>query len=217
MKNPLRFAPGRTLLALAALVFFLACLPTPDESLPPPLQGGGSDTETLKGWVRDGANAPAAHVRLKLIPSDYDPSHPDSNLIRRTLSDDTGHFEFKGLDSSRSYNLIAGDPDHRAWALAAGLRAGASRAISLSLAKVFLFSLHGDGYTLADSGIAYFPGTDILAHCGGLSPARVDSVPAGVLRFIVASRAGWQHDTTLAAAADTTKIAASRARVTLLP
>ena len=67
------------------------------------------------------------------------------------------------------------------------------------------------------TGIAFFPGTDILAHCDAIKAATVDSVPLGLLRFVVQSRAGWQHDTTLSAARDTTKVSASKNTLILLP
>ncbi|MEO6095673.1 MAG: hypothetical protein ABIW76_08325, partial [Fibrobacteria bacterium] len=142
----------------------------------------------------------------------------DTASIRRAITDDTGGFVFRKVDTTRTYNLIAGDAPSKKWALASGIRPdGKPRILSLSLAKVFLFSMHAETYTLADSGIAFFPGTDILTHCNGAIASKVDSVPAGALRFIVESRAGWQHDTTLAAAADTTKVSAGKSRLILVP
>lgn len=227
--NPHPDRPAALFRALAmflasALIFsltinFTACMTTPDSEMPPDIKpGGGSDTETLRGTVRDGLAAPAARIALKLIPEDYDPRRPDTLSIRRAISDDTGGFAFANVDTTRTYNLIAGDAPARKWAIASGIRPdGKPQALSLSLAKVFLFSMHSGSYARADSGIAFFPGTDILAHCDGVTASKVDSVPAGALRFIVESRAGWQHDTTLAAAADTTKVSAGASKLILIP
>jgi hypothetical protein len=183
-------------------------------------EGGGSDTETLTGSVSTPAGAPAARIRVKLIPADYDPSHPDDALIRRALTDDAGRFRFGKLEKGKAYNVIAGSAAANAWAYASSALPGAEmEALSLTRAKVFLFNLHSENYQQADSGIAYFPGTDILAQCDGVSVATVDSVPAGALRFVVESRAGWAHDTTLASASviDTANVVATRTDVILYP
>jgi hypothetical protein len=179
--------------------------------------GGGSDTETLTGLVAlDGK--PAVRVTVKLIPADYDPSRPDSASIRRAVTDDSGLFKFEKLDTAKAYNVIAGDPPRKSWAFASAVKAGAGRkALSLALAKVFAFSMHADNYQPADSGIAYFPGTDILTHCNGLTPSLIDSVPSGALHFIVASKAGWSHDTTLVSVGDTAKVSAAKSGLTFLP
>ncbi|MDB5049418.1 MAG: hypothetical protein JWO30_2489 [Fibrobacteres bacterium] len=200
---------GLPLLA-AACVFF-----TQDDKT---AKGGGSDTETLTGLVSSPSGRPAVGASVKLIPADYDPSHPDTSLIRYELTDDSGRFRFEKIDTGRAYNVIAGEAAEKSWAFAAGLRAGpGTDSLTLALAKVFLFSLHAENYQIADSGIAYFPGTDILTRCGGLKPSTVDSVPAGAMRFVVESRAGWAHDTTLASVADTAKVAATKSGVTVTP
>jgi hypothetical protein len=87
----------------------------------------------------------------------------------------------------------------------------------LSAPKVFLVSLHSAAYAAKDSGIAYFPGTDILAHCDAVSVARLDSVPAGAFRIVIESRAGWKHDTTLASVADTARVVADSAGIQVSP
>lgn len=200
---------GMSLLT-AACVFFTEGDKTAD--------GGGSDTETLTGLVATSAGVPAARTMVKLFPSDYDPSHPDTGMVRYAITDDNGHFRFGKLGKDRAYNLVAGTHATKSWAYAMGLKAGLdSHRLTLGAAKVFLFSMHSDTYSQADSGIAYFPGTDILTHCNGLTASAVDSVPEGALHFIVASRSGWQHDTTLAAAEDTTKVSASLSQLKLIP
>lgn len=183
-------------------------------------EGGGSDTETLTGTVSLPAGAPAARTMVKLIPIDYDPSQPDDSRIRRTLTDDAGRFNFGKLEKGGTYNVIAGNTLEKTWALAKGVLPGTkNKALVLAQAKVFLFDLHAENYQRADSGVAYFPGTDILTRCDGLRASRVDSVPAGALRFVVESRLGWAHDTTLASASviDTAKVLATKNGVVLNP
>lgn len=179
---------------------------------------GGSDTETLTGAVSSPDGSPAVSALVKLIPADYDPSLSDTSLILRTLTDAKGSFRFKGLKEGASYNLIAGNAPARTWAYAGGIQPGAGDPVlALGPAKVFFFSLHSDNYLDRDSGIAYFPGTDILTRCDGASASEVDSVPEGALRFVVESRAGWKHDTTLIAVPDTANVSAGRDGIVLDP
>jgi hypothetical protein len=221
MKSPL---PGRGRapfpfalclpLLTAACVFFAEDDSTGGKAV----QGGGSDSETLTGLVSSPDGFPAVAALVKLIPATYDPSNPDPALIRRTVTDDSGAFRFEKLDSTATYNLIAGKAGDKSWAFAGAQKPGPGRRpLALSRAKVFLFSMHAEDYQTRDSGVAYFPGTDILTRCDGVSSSKVDSVPLGALRFVVASRAGWVRDTTLAAAADTTRVSASKNRLTLFP
>lgn len=204
----------KQLLSLCALAL-AACLFTPDGKT---AQGGGSDTETLTGLVTAPGGVPAARVAVKLLPSDYDPSHPDTSRIRKGMTDANGNFRFDKLAKDRIWNVIAGDVGSKSWALARNLESGTgSQTLQLSPAKVFLFSLHSTDYQIADSGIAFFPGTDILARCGGVSASKVDSVPMGAVRFIVESRSGWKHDTTLASIPDTTRVLADKLGITYTP
>jgi hypothetical protein len=181
-------------------------------------RGGGSDTETLTASITTLDGKPAARTLVKLIPADYDPSHPDTTLIRRAYTDSDGVIRFDSLSAKARYNLIAGKAEEKAWAFAGNLKAGAgSEPLPLALAKVFLFTMHSEDYNVRDSGIAYFPGTDILTHCNGLTESVVDSVPMGALRFVVESRAGWKHDTTLTSVEDTADVVASRSGMRLSP
>jgi hypothetical protein len=190
----------------------------PSDPVQPPQEGGGSDTETLTGFVNGADGSPLAGVPVKLLPADYDPSHPDPFQIRRVLTDTAGKFRFEKVDTAQLWNVIAGDPARQAWALAQGLRPGPAAApLALSLGKVFLFSMHATQYGARDSGIAYFPGTDILTHCDGSTPSLVDSVPEGASRFVIESRAGWKYDTTVAVPKDTTRVSADRTRLFVLP
>lgn len=199
--------------AILGLALILAsCMP----------QGGGSDTETLtvslSGSVSLRSGAPAAGAVVKLVPSGYDPARPDAEPIRKILADSSGNFRFADLDSGATFNLIAGNPGEKAWAFAGKVKAGGSGTdLFLDPAKVFLISLHSKTYERADSGIAFFPGTDILARCDGISAAAIDSVPAGVLRLVVESRAGWKHDTTLVSVGDTAQVRADRNGIVYTP
>jgi hypothetical protein len=197
------------LCAAAVLFSATACMFLPgNDSLS---QGGGSDTETLTGAVSLENGSPAARTLVKLVPPDYDPSHPDTALIRKTMTDAAGNFRFEKLADGKYYNLIAGKPDERAWAFAESLKTGSGRRpLSLSMAKVFLITLEYPGYEGQDSGVAYFPGTDILARCSSLSVSRVDSIPKGVSRIVVESRAGWKRDTTFADVKDTSAVQATK-------
>jgi hypothetical protein len=200
----------RIVLAAMALA---ACMVSPDRRA-----GGGSDTETLTGRVTGAAGAPAAGVQVKLIPAGYDPSRPDAAGIRRTLTGSDGTFRFEKVDTAAAWNLIAGDAGLKAWAFAGALRAGgAPHALALSAPKVFLVSLHSDVYAAKDSGLAYFPGTDLLTRCNTVSVSRLDSVPAGASRFVIESRAGWKHDTTLVSVADTAKVVADSEGIRIGP
>ncbi len=189
-------------------------------------QGGGSDSETITGLVTLPNGKVAALSEVKLIPSDYDPSHPDEKLITKVISDSMGKFTFNTIDKNKDYNIIvkklnSENKSQYLWGLEmkvkGSLNGNKAIALQLSNSKVFLFSMHSDVYARADSGIAYFPGTDILTRCDGIVESPIDSVPSGALRFKVISRAGWQYDTTLTSALDTTKVLASRNELKLLP
>jgi hypothetical protein len=185
-------------------------------------EGGGSDTETLTpaltGTVSLRSGAPAAGALVKLVPSGFDPARPDDAPIRRTLADASGKYLFADLDTGKTYNVIAGKPGDKAWAFVGEVRAGGAETdLFLDPAKVFLISLHAEAYTRADSGVAFFPGTDILARCDGITVSAIDSVPAGVLRLVVESRAGWKHDTTLVSVNDTAKVRADRDGIIYTP
>jgi hypothetical protein len=196
-----------------------ACVLFPDDApKDPPKHNGGSDTETLTGAISTSAGTPAARILVKLLPANYNPSLPDTALIRKTYTDDRGHFKFEKLDSNAYFNVIAGVPTDHFWAYAESLRVSSQKhALALSLAKVVLVSLEYSGYQTRDSGVAYFPGTDILTRCNGFTASRVDSVPTGVRHIVVSSRAGWTHDTTLVSLLDTTKIKADFKGITVLP
>lgn len=197
-------------LALAAL----HCGLSPDE---PVSRGGGSDTETLTGLVSLQTGAPAARVSVKLIPSGYDPSKPDAAALRFAMTDDSGRFVFDKLDSLKYYNVIAGKRDERAWAMAESLRTGPGRKhLALSKARIFMVSLEYYDYQSVDSGIAYFPGTDILVHCNSVDAYKLDSVPTQVDHVVMESRAGWRHDSTFVLVQDSVDLKADKDGITCL-
>jgi hypothetical protein len=122
------------------------------------------------------------------------------------------------VDTAVSWNLIAGESGLKAWAFAGEVRSGdPPGTLILSAPKVFLVSLHTSDYAATDSGVAYFPGTDIFTHCDAISVSRLDSVPAGATRIVVESRAGWKHDTTLVSVTDTAKVVADSAGIRIAP
>lgn len=204
-------------LAWAAVVL-MACLSSPTPPAEGPFrQGGGSDTETLTGRVTGADGIPANGVPVKLLPAAYDPSHPDTSNIRRSVTDANGQYRFDSVDTHRLWNVIAGDKNRNAWALARDRKPGLSVPLTLKTAQVFLVTLHVANYASSDSGIAFFPGTDILTRCDSRSVSAVDSVPAEALRFVVESRAGWRHDTTLTAALDTARIRADKNQIVITP
>lgn len=199
LKKPLRW------LSLALVFSAWNC---GDGPAGPLSRGGGSDTETLTGLVATATGAPAARVAVKLLPSGYDPSRPDSAALRVVMTNDSGVFKFEKLDSAGRYNLIAGEAGARAWAFAESLRTGADRKqLALKPAKTFLISLPASGGAPYTGGTAYFPGTDILAHCTAAQVAVVDSVPPGVGHIVVESDAGWKKDSTFAVFADPATLA----------
>jgi hypothetical protein len=183
----------------------------------PVARGGGSDTETLTGLVSLETGAPAARVGVKLVSPGYDPSRPDPDSLRFTLTDDSGAFKFTGLDSARRYNIIAGIGSQRAWAYSMTQRTGKDRKLlSLSRGIIFMVSLEYPSYSKKDSGIAYFPGTDILIRCNGVSPTKVDSIPEGVNHVVIASKAGWSHDSTFVIYQDSVDLKADKDGITCL-
>lgn len=154
---------------------------------------------------------------VKLLPAAYDPSHPDTFDIRRGVTDANGQYRFDSVDAHRLWNVIAGDKHRNAWALARDRQPGASVPLTLKTAKVFLVTLHAANYASSDSGVAFFPGTDILTRCQSGSVSLVDSVPAEALRFVVERRAGWRHDITLTAVHDTARVQADQTQILVTP
>lgn len=211
----MRRSVAATALALVAALLTWRCelggdTLHPDPSRPPDLLGGGSQTETLTGVVVAESGARLPGVRVKLFPSGYDPSLPDTTLPRVATTDDSGRFTFDRLDTAAYYNVVAGLPDQRVWAFADSLKTWpGAPPLALASATTFRIDLHSSVYSARDSGIAFFPGTDILVRCEGVT-AVVDSVPQGLHRMVLRSRAGWQHVAQVPTNGDTIAVRAYR-------
>lgn len=183
--------------------------------------GGGSDTETLTGRILKPDGTPSAGTEVKLIPGDYDPAHPDSALIRSTRTDAAGRYSFLTAPVAGSYNLLASDSSDGPAGLAVFAPAltadSLPKTLSLAKARVFYITLHRIDYPIADSGKAYFPGTDILIRCQGVAATRLNGVPLGLDRIILESRAGWRHDYQVTVPGDSLNIKANQDSVTVTP
>lgn len=195
--------------ALPALFLALACL---NRCVP---EGGGSDTTTLSGTVQAVDGSPAPGARLKLFPAGYSPADPGAEPPLRAESDGSGRFAFRGLETGRRYTLLSSGGDGT-WAFADSLSAGEQAgAFRLAPARVFYVSVYDSAFETRDSGIAYFPGTDILARCGAGGDVEIDSIPAGLRRVVVEGPDGWKHDSVLAEAQDTLYVKADPASMTV--
>lgn len=197
-------------LGLALLLLLGGCL----------FDQGGSDTETLSvsgQLVKRGF--PQANGVVKLIPADYNPSQLQPNRIRTTHTDASGKFKFENLEKNVDYNLLAESRvGERQFAFSGNLRAGRTgEVLILEPARVYHISLHKSRYEDLDSGIAYFPGTDILARCNGIIPTLIDSVPVSLRHMVVSSRAGWKHEGLMTLDADTVNVEADSTGMWFLP
>jgi hypothetical protein len=198
-------------LALILVFSLWGCLNYPDETNS---HGGGSDTETLSGTVSIGNGVFAARTLVKLVPANYNPSKPDTALILKAITNNNGQFNFDKVNKYVYYNLIAGKSSDQVWVFADSLKANGGRLdLTMTKAKLLLVSLESSIYKQQDSGLAYFPGTDILTHCNGIEASRIDSLPMGVSRLRVESRAGWAHDTTLVNIKDSMEVKADQSGI----
>jgi hypothetical protein len=163
--------------------------------------GGGTDTETLTGFVVDTRGQPLPHARIKIFSSDYDPAgNKDSNAFTTLRADSNGGFTIAKSTPKGDYRLIVVDSNRNLWGtLDFTWSADTTTYLKVQALppRLYRFALESSVYLKSDSGIAYFPGTDILAHCRSGSIERVDSVPAALNRLVVRSRAGWEHDSVL--------------------
>jgi hypothetical protein len=164
-------------LAVAALCLFRGCVGLTQTA-------GGGGTETVIGRVvhADGRAAPATVVEL--FPYDYDPvAHSGSGLERVTVTDDSGRYAFKGLDTG-TYTLQAINVDRKTRALKSGLRA-AGRLLPLlvdtlrrpgAVKVVFVEPVD------TDNGYVYVPGTDIsVPLAGAAGQVTMVPVPSGTI------------------------------------
>lgn len=207
----------RRLPALAAALL-LAIFPALFQGCMP--EGGGSDTETLTGILRTADGIPAAGARVKLIPEWYDPSRPNPDHIRSTVTDAQGRYRLRvtpGVETG-TFNLLAISADSSQGIFQSGLASNAlPSALTMEESRVFFISLHGDSYTQADSGKAWFPGTDLFVRCDGDTATKLNSVPRGISDMVLESRAGWRHEYTVTNPGDSLLIRANRFEVQCLP
>lgn len=208
-----RATAPKLILAAWSLALLFGCL----------TQGGGSDTETLTGRILAPDGLPAAGVEVRLVPEAYDPSRPEPGKVRAALTDAEGRYSVPKT-SAGNYNLIVREAPGAyglaggAGVFAEGLPADSVPAVlTLAKARVFYISLHDDAYTPADSGTAWFPGTDILVRCDGVTATRVESLPAGLESLVLQSLAGWRHDYRVTLPGDSLDISANRQGVTVTP
>lgn len=178
--------------------------------------GGGSDTETLTGVLLSPDGRPAANARLRLVPATYDPSRPAPGLIREAETDAEGRYAFPKAPFAGAFNLLAAAGEHALYR--GGLAADSvPDTASLSPARVLFISLHGEIYQTADSGQAWFPGTDVIVECEGIAATRLPSVPRGMNAMVIESRAGWRHEYTITLPDDSLSIRADSNGVTGAP
>jgi hypothetical protein len=174
---------------------------------------GGSDTETFTGLLLTPEGKPAAGARVRLIPSDYDPTRPDSARIRVAVTDRRGRYTFPRTESAGSYNLLA-----------AGNKAGAlfREALSpdslpdtlrLDTARVIRLGMYEDSFYTYEPGQAWFPGTDILVRCEADSAMVMDLVPRNLNNLVLEGSHGWRHDYTIEIPGDSLSIQANRFEV----
>lgn len=176
--------------------------------------GGGSDTETLTGVLRTAEGQPAANARVKLIPAAYDPSKPEPGLIRTAYTDAKGAYRFEKAPAAGAFNLLAVAATPGAAAFEEGLAADSvPDTLTLSKARVVFLSLHNETYATADSGKAWFPGTDVFVRCEGVTATKLETVPRGMDKMVIESRAGWRHDYQITNPADSLAIHADRNQV----
>jgi protocatechuate 3,4-dioxygenase beta subunit len=197
---------------LSAVAFLLACLGggTDSETVH---GGGGTDTETLTGFVVDTRGQPLPNARIKIFSSGYDPSgNKDSHVFTTVRADSNGGFTIPKSIPNGDYRLIAADSNRNLWGTLDFLWAGDTAAhlkVQALPPRLYRFALESSIYLRSDSGVAYFPGTDILAHCRSGTIESVDSVPATLNRLVIRSRAGWQHDSVLVNLPDTVTVHAN--------
>jgi hypothetical protein len=180
--------------------------------------GGGSDTETFAPLVLRADGSPAADAEVKLVPADYNPSDSAPERILTVRTDVQGRFRIPEPPAG-NYNLLAtaaagahGSSDEAGFAQ--GVAAGdLPDTLRLARARVLFISVHGDTYAAADSGKAWFPGTDLFVRCDGTGVSVLEGVPRTLGSMVIESRAGWRHEFELTTPGDSLVIWATRERV----
>ncbi|MEO7959579.1 MAG: hypothetical protein ABIW76_23110 [Fibrobacteria bacterium] len=202
----------RLSLWLAAAAAFLAS----SGCMPEATAQGGSDTETLTGLLFTPEGKPAVGARVKLIPSTYNPSLPDTTLIRVAVTSPLGLYTFPKTRAEGSYNLLA-----------AGMTGGAAFLASLSADSVpdtlrlepprsIFLRMTGSTYNY-DPTQAWFPGTDLFVRCENDSAIAWKGLPRSLNSMVFESSAGWRHDYTFYLPNDSLIITASEYGVDCYP
>lgn len=204
MRAPFRFRIFA--LALAAAAAALPSLPgcTSESSLQ-----GGTDTETLTGLMLTAQGNPAAGARVKLIPSGYDPSRPDTAKIRVAVTDPGGRYTFPKAKDAGSFNLLATGSAGDAVFLEALPGDSVPDTLRLGTARMFYVATYGDSYDY-QPGMAWFPGTDLLVRCGTDSSVTMKGVPGNLNYLVIKGDAGWRHEFTVQVPGDTLVIGATQ-------
>ena len=179
------------------------------------IKGGGTDTEgvtplTLSGRVLTDSGSTKAGTLVKLVPASYDPSKPQPNLIRTTVTDSNGKFTFKDLPKDSLFNIIGADSG-RQFAFTDSLKPDTNQhTLTLSDARVFnvavLTGTVGEVVgPIKDSNPTqfYFPGTDIIATVGE-DISSLDTIPVGLESIGMANGTStWRYSVAPTTTSDT--------------
>jgi|GEM_PF-2792719 len=181
MKAFHRFKAGALILLIAG------CLPG---GIDTGMNGGSSAPQGVRLQIRLPSGQPAGGTGVKLFASKLDPSVSDSGILI-SESDTQGRTSFPGLKSAY-YNAIARDTSRGLWAFAESLQVS-EKVISLTLSVPLQVEFHLlTAASRPDSGILFFPGTDILIHCKTESPCFSGDIPRGIRKAIARAASGWQ-------------------------
>jgi hypothetical protein len=212
--NPMgSFSPFRhsTWLAAAAAAFLAFSGCTPEATAQ-----GGSDTETLTGILLTPEGKPAVGARVKLIPSNYDPSHPDTSRIRVVVTNPLGRYTFPKIRAAGSYNLLAAGMTGDAAFLPSLSADSVPDTVRLQPPHVIFLSMTGATYNY-DPTQAWFPGTDLFVRCENDSAIAWKGLPQSLRSMVFESSAGWRHDYTFYIPNDSLIITASEYGVDCYP
>lgn len=157
-------------------------------------EGGSSVSPEIPVRVHFASGLPASEAEVRRVTSNFDPSVSGSGiLIRKT---DTLGQAFLPGKRSVYYNLIAHDSLTGQWAFAESLRVS-EKYDTLTLTDPLRVEIHLlTASSQPDSGLVFFPGTDILIRCRAESPCRSGDVPRGLRKVVARAFSGWQQTLT---------------------